>query len=159
MILWHVCCKRYTASAFIAFLSLLADEVDVLEASMFGDPSGPIFIDEVQCSGFESNIFGCDFSKTHMCTHSQDVGIICHGRQFHSISYLPFMAELFKLLLAANDCEIDNAGCDHFCTETIRSYTCSCYPGYTLQEDKHTCVGELLLTIPLESNSIQVSLH
>ena len=67
---------------------------------MFGDPSGPIFIDEVQCSGFESNLFGCDFSKTHMCTHSQDVGIICHGRQFDSISFLPFMAELFQTSLS-----------------------------------------------------------
>ena len=46
-------------------------------------------------------------------------------------------------LTAASQCDIDNGGCDHFCNETIESYTCSCYPGYTLQEDEHTCVGEL----------------
>ena len=36
---------------------------------------------------------------------------------------------------------MDNAGCEHYCTETLYSYECSCYPGYTLQQDGHTCVG------------------
>ena len=42
---------------------------------------------------------------------------------------------------AASECEMNNAGCDHYCTETLYSYTCSCYPGYTLQQDGHTCIG------------------
>ena len=37
---------------------------------------------------------------------------------------------------------MDNGGCDHYCTETIRSYICSCYPGYTLNTDQHMCVGK-----------------
>ena len=38
---------------------------------------------------------------------------------------------------------MDNGGCDHYCTETIQSYICSCYPGYTLDTDQHTCIGKL----------------
>ena len=37
---------------------------------------------------------------------------------------------------------MDNGGCDHYCTETIQSYICSCYPGYTLDTDHHMCVGK-----------------
>ena len=44
--------------------------------------------------------------------------------------------------LAASECNVDNGGCDHYCTETIQSYVCSCYPGYTLDTDQHTCTGE-----------------
>ena len=38
---------------------------------------------------------------------------------------------------------MDNGGCEHYCTETVHSYYCSCYPGYTLQEDGHNCTGEM----------------
>ena len=48
---------------------------------------------------------------------------------------------LFFTLSAASECDINNGGCDHYCTETIQSYTCFCYPGYTLQLDGHTCIG------------------
>lgn len=42
----------------------------------------------------------------------------------------------------ASECDIDNGGCDHYCSETVESYTCSCYVGYILHTDQHTCVGE-----------------
>ena len=45
---------------------------------------------------------------------------------------------------AASECEVNNAGCDHFCNETLYSYTCSCYPGYTLHTDGYTCIGLVL---------------
>ena len=46
-------------------------------------------------------------------------------------------------LSAASECDVDNGGCDHYCTETINNYTCSCYPGYTLQADGKTCTGKM----------------
>lgn len=53
----------------------------------------------------------------------------------------------FSSLLAASECDVNNGGCEHNCTETVASYTCSCYPGYTLQEDEHTCIGKLIKII------------
>ena len=43
---------------------------------------------------------------------------------------------------AAKECDINNGGCDHYCTDTIDGYFCSCYTGYTLLSDQHTCIGE-----------------
>ena len=120
----------------------LADEVDVLDASRFGEPSGPILIDRVKCSGDESSLSNCVMSEIPMCTQSQDVGIICHGRK-HA-GNLPSNATFLPLHSADDDCLVNNAGCDHVCTETIRSYSCSCFPGYTLETDGHTCIGVLL---------------
>ena len=48
----------------------------------FGAGSGPIFLDEVHCSGTEISLLECDkFNPVgvHMCEHSQDVGVQCEG--------------------------------------------------------------------------------
>ena len=45
---------------------------------------------------------------------------------------------------------MNNGGCDHYCVETLENYTCSCYPGYTLESNAHTCTGmyiDILLTL------------
>ena len=41
-----------------------------------------------------------------------------------------------------DECENEKNPCDHNCTDTDGSYTCSCDSGYTLNEDKHTCAGK-----------------
>ena len=51
---------------------------------------------------------------------------------------------IYSLSSAASECNIDNGGCDHYCTETIQNYTCSCYPGYTLQSNGYTCTGKIV---------------
>lgn len=40
-----------------------------------------------------------------------------------------------------NECESNNGGCDHICTNTESSYTCSCNSGYQLESDEHKCTG------------------
>ena len=42
------------------------------------EPSGPIFWDQLHCSGDESKLTECSFSLIHMCSHQQDIGISCH---------------------------------------------------------------------------------
>ncbi|XP_072136470.1 fibulin-2 isoform X1 [Mobula birostris] len=32
--------------------------------------------------------------------------------------------------------------CQHFCIKTLESYECTCFPGYTLQADGHSCKSE-----------------
>ena len=48
----------------------------------FGQGSGPIFLDEVQCKGNESFILDClsEDAGIHDCTHSLDAGVVCKGR-------------------------------------------------------------------------------
>lgn len=38
-----------------------------------------------------------------------------------------------------NECAVDNGGCEHRCTNTRGSFTCSCDPGYKLQSDGQGC--------------------
>ena len=38
-----------------------------------------------------------------------------------------------------NECDDDNGGCDHVCTNTAGSYECSCNSGYSLALDNKGC--------------------
>ena len=46
-------------------------------------------------------------------------------------------------LTDVDECATNNGGCEHYCTNTIGSFVCSCYTGYTLDGDGRTCLGEL----------------
>ena len=43
-----------------------------------------------------------------------------------------------------NECTTYNGACDHTCTNTEGSYTCSCNFGYQLENDGHNCTGIML---------------
>ena len=48
--------------------------------AFFGEGSGPIFMDNVRCTGVESHLSTCPFSgfEHHTtCTHAQDAGVVC----------------------------------------------------------------------------------
>ena len=50
-------------------------------SSYFGEGSGLILLDNVNCGGSESNILDCRqgiFSK-HDCDHHEDAGVVCYG--------------------------------------------------------------------------------
>ena len=39
-----------------------------------------------------------------------------------------------------DECSEGTSGCDQLCSNTLGSYTCSCYSGYELDIDNHTCI-------------------
>ncbi|XP_071503568.1 neurotrypsin-like [Diadema antillarum] len=45
----------------------------------YGQGSGPILLDDVECNGTERNLADCQHNgyKTHDCSHSEDVGVEC----------------------------------------------------------------------------------
>ena len=43
-----------------------------------------------------------------------------------------------------DECDDDNGGCDHVCSNTAGSYECSCNSGYTLELDNKGCSRELI---------------
>ena len=47
--------------------------------SGFGSGSGPIILDNVMCTGNESNLFECSHNEIlqNNCGHSEDVAVIC----------------------------------------------------------------------------------
>ena len=44
-----------------------------------------------------------------------------------------------------NECDDDNHACDHLCTNKEGSYSCTCYTGYTLNEDGLHCESKSTL--------------
>ncbi|CAL8269263.1 deleted in malignant brain tumors 1 protein-like isoform X2 [Gadus morhua] len=47
----------------------------------FGPGQGPIFLDDINCSGNESNLTQCGHSGlgSHNCDHHEDAGVVCEG--------------------------------------------------------------------------------
>lgn len=50
-------------------------------SALFGEGSGPIWINEVDCNGDENNINQCSYEPagSHDCSHRQDAGVLCSG--------------------------------------------------------------------------------
>lgn len=48
----------------------------------FSTNSGPIFLENLACSGLEQNLIECPHSTigTHQCDHSRDAAVQCYGR-------------------------------------------------------------------------------
>ena len=61
---------------------VFSDAVDVVDVTEFlGGPSGPIFLDYLQCNGEEASLSECSSNPVPMCSHHDDVGIICHRKR------------------------------------------------------------------------------
>ena len=50
-----------------------------LSFAFFGQGTGPILIDNVQCTGTESRLFDCTHSTIDNCVHAEDAGARCQG--------------------------------------------------------------------------------
>ena len=47
----------------------------------FGEGFGPIFLDEVGCTGSEASLLECSHEgvRNHDCSHFEDAGVMCPG--------------------------------------------------------------------------------
>ncbi len=58
--------------------------------------------------------------------------------------YIPLKLIKFHALGSCTDedeCQTENGGCDHNCTDLPSTYACSCLEGYSLDSDDRTCNG------------------
>ncbi|XP_022110413.1 uncharacterized protein LOC110989982 isoform X2 [Acanthaster planci] len=53
--------------------------IEAIPAGSFGAGDGPIHLNDVACTGLESDLHSCSHSGVgvHNCTHSEDAGVIC----------------------------------------------------------------------------------
>ena len=58
--------------------------------AFFGEGTGEIFLDDVSCTGQETELRSCPHSgiRTHNCAHSEDAGVVCSdGRSKRKLQY------------------------------------------------------------------------
>ena len=48
-------------------------------ANSFGQGSGRIWLNEVDCTGTEDSILQCSYAPDNFCGHVEDVGVVCGG--------------------------------------------------------------------------------
>ncbi len=114
------------------------------------------------CSSFlHLEIHECnedDHTCQHICnnTHGSFVcscfdgyNLASNGFSCNGISILAYF-RIYELyinqfnLTDIDECTVNTHACDHICHNTPGSYSCSCRPGYTLdQGDRRTCTGNV----------------
>ena len=61
--------------------SLISTDAVAFGSAHFGAGTGPIYLDDVGCTGSENNLINCSQSSSVTCfgSHSQDAGVRCQG--------------------------------------------------------------------------------
>ena len=60
-----------------------AGSIPVLRSGLGSPPNRSIFLDNVVCSGRESNLTECDYSTINNCDRSEEAGVRCEGKTTH----------------------------------------------------------------------------
>lgn len=60
------------------------------------DPDGPVLIDEVRCTGNETNFLDCLSVSVgvHDCSHALDAGVFCNGVSYHHTTHIQHSAHM-----------------------------------------------------------------
>ena len=63
------------------YIYILCAAIMAYSNAHFGSGSGPIFMDDVQCSSGSSQLLECSSRPilSHNCLHSDDAGVDCKG--------------------------------------------------------------------------------
>lgn len=80
--IWGTVCDDQWDSLNAAVVCRQLDCGNVVESlRVFGQGSGQIWLDEVQCIGIETALQNCASSAwgVHDCGHHEDVGLLCEG--------------------------------------------------------------------------------
>ena len=67
----------------------------------------------------------------------QDQVILCLG-----VLWITLPTQFSLVTADINECDTNNGGCDHNCTNSVGSYMCSCTEGFFLDGNMHSCLGK-----------------
>ena len=61
----------------LIMLMLISSVVTAYDEATFGEGTGPIHLNDVQCFGFEAVLVLCQNEDLYSCEHSEDAGVRC----------------------------------------------------------------------------------
>ena len=67
------------------------------DSAYFGQGTGPIWLDDLSCSGSELTLLQCSHRGlgSHNCSHNEDVSVRCYGSKTGSLFKLKIFSDLF----------------------------------------------------------------
>jgi hypothetical protein len=73
--------NNFTVVIAFKYKSAGARAINGIEFGRYDAGTGPIYLDEVRCSGTESALLECTSNGlgVHNCAHSDDAGVSCEG--------------------------------------------------------------------------------
>ena len=79
-------------NAYLSYLSAYTHYV----SAYFGQGTGPIWLDDLVCSGSELTLLQCSHRGlgSHNCGHSEDVSVRCSGNKTGSLHKLKIFSDL-----------------------------------------------------------------
>uniref|UniRef100_A0A3B4DWN1 SRCR domain-containing protein n=1 Tax=Pygocentrus nattereri TaxID=42514 RepID=A0A3B4DWN1_PYGNA len=85
------------------------EAVDALSDAHFGSGSGPVWMDDIDCSGSESTLKNCRSGRwgKNNCDHNKDVGVICSGVRLVGGSCCSGRVEVFHGETWSTVCDAD----------------------------------------------------
>lgn len=77
---------------------------EVAPEKAYEEGNGLIQLDEVQCDGTETSLLACTHSqwRQHDCSHSEDVGVLCHSDTNEIQSNYPPVGKFLSSIMQAN---------------------------------------------------------
>ena len=74
-------CNNYTDCIHYTFCSVLPPGALACSNACYGQGTGPIFLDNVGCSGSETTLLSCSHNGIGIenCGHHEDAGVTCPG--------------------------------------------------------------------------------
>ena len=82
---------------FLLIIELFSVDVVPYYGAFYGQGTGPIFLELVQCAGNERNLTECPHTKEVICSHSQDAGVDCLSQReaVFTIAHFFFLCFIF----------------------------------------------------------------